>query len=221
MMDKYVAIIGDIVNSKNIDNRSEVQYQLKNIVECLNLKYQNDIMFNLRISLGDEVQGVFRLGGNIISVIEDLEMMMYPVRMRFGIGVGEVDEDYVSDNTLEMDGSAYHYARAMISAIKNQELKNSDSFTFVKFNSDSNVDNIINSIFILASTLKIKWTSRQREVITTYIMSDENQYQTAEKLEIDQSTVNRSLKASNYYNYRDAITKLKLFLEDLEVEKHG
>ena len=39
----YYAIIGDIKNSKEIDNRYEVQNKLKKILDDINLKYKADI----------------------------------------------------------------------------------------------------------------------------------------------------------------------------------
>ena len=39
----YYAIIGDIKNSKEIDNRYEVQNKLKKILDDINLKYKSDI----------------------------------------------------------------------------------------------------------------------------------------------------------------------------------
>ncbi|MGB4438300.1 MAG: SatD family protein, partial [Sedimentibacter sp.] len=41
--DPYIAIIGDIVNSKKIDNRNDVQIKLKSLLKRIDEKYTDDI----------------------------------------------------------------------------------------------------------------------------------------------------------------------------------
>ena len=52
----YYAIIGDIKNSKDIENRYEVQEQLNHILNNVNLNYKDSIKANFLITLGDEFQ---------------------------------------------------------------------------------------------------------------------------------------------------------------------
>ena len=54
----YVAIIGDIIDSKKIKNRNEVQQKLKHVLSKINQSYDDIIAANFIISLGDEFQGL-------------------------------------------------------------------------------------------------------------------------------------------------------------------
>ena len=51
----YVAIIGDIINSREIANRSEVQRELKRVLDVINEKYTDDLpefRYRLRAKAG-------------------------------------------------------------------------------------------------------------------------------------------------------------------------
>ena len=50
----YFAIIGDIIASKTISNRSEVQNHLKRILDQVNEEYKSNIASRFSITLGDE-----------------------------------------------------------------------------------------------------------------------------------------------------------------------
>ncbi|MGB4438298.1 MAG: SatD family protein, partial [Sedimentibacter sp.] len=56
----YIAIIGDIVNSKKIDNRNDVQIKLKSLLKRIDEKYTDDIASDFMITLGDEFQGLLK-----------------------------------------------------------------------------------------------------------------------------------------------------------------
>lgn len=88
----YVAIIGDIIKSKSIKERKNVQEKLYQVLMKLNEKYQNDIAANFIITLGDEFQGLLHEGENVLPIIEYIQMEMHPVEIRFGIGVGKLQQ---------------------------------------------------------------------------------------------------------------------------------
>lgn len=83
----YIAIIGDIKNSKKIEDRNRVQKKLNEILNDINEKYQDDISAKFIITLGDEFQGLLGDGKNVIEIIEEIQWKMHPVEIRFGIGM--------------------------------------------------------------------------------------------------------------------------------------
>lgn len=56
----YIAIIGDMIDSKDIPNRFEGQQQLKACLDKLNKKYQAVLASKFSITLGDEFQGLLK-----------------------------------------------------------------------------------------------------------------------------------------------------------------
>lgn len=69
----YIAIIGDMKESKKIENRNEVQKKLKQVLEEINEKYDNDISSKFIITLGDEFQGLLCSGANTMHLITEIE----------------------------------------------------------------------------------------------------------------------------------------------------
>lgn len=215
----YTVIIGDIIDSKDIKNRNQVQTTVKNILSTINKKYSKDIAAEFSITLGDEFQGLLKNRNNIINIISEFEMIMAPVSIRFGVGIGNVSTDINFERSAEIDGSAYHRARTMIEDLENSENQYSKRQANILISSqDKNIeiDQLLNSILSLCTALKSKWTLRQHEIIHTYLLNDENQYKTAEKLSIGQSTVSKALNAANFTTYQSAMANVNSFLTEKE-----
>lgn len=199
MENKYIAVIADIIDSKKIKDRQIVQDKLRKTLDIINGKYQSIIKAKFIITLGDEFQGLLSNNNQVVDLINDIELLMYPTKLRFGIGVGVITTTIIYDKSNEIDGSAYHNARFMINELDKRKNKYEGSYTNIMYKSDSSNDDLINTIYSLVSIIKNKWSIRQVEIIKTYLDNEENQYKCAEALNCDQSTVNRSLKSSNYY----------------------
>ena len=105
---EYAVIIGDIVNSRAMDNRGEVQKRFRTVLSDINTKYKAYISAEFKITLGDEFQGLLSDRRNIFRIIMEIEDLMQPVRFRFGIGIGTIDTDINYGDSSEIDGPAYH-----------------------------------------------------------------------------------------------------------------
>lgn len=215
----YTVIIGDIIDSKDLKNRNQVQATVKNVLSTINKKYSKDIAAKFSITLGDEFQGLLKNRNNIINIISEIEMTMIPVSIRFGVGIGNISTDINFERSAEIDGSAYHRARAVIEDLENSENQYSKRQANILISSqDKNIeiDQLLNSILSLCTALKSKWTFRQHEIIHTYLLNDENQYKTAKKLSIGQSTVSKALNAANFTTYQSAMANVNSFLTEKE-----
>ena len=89
----YVAIIGDIVNSRKIINRTEIQEKLNRVLEDINLDYKASIAAKFIITLGDEFQGLLSNPCDLFNIIDRIKFTMHPVKIRFGIGIGEINTE--------------------------------------------------------------------------------------------------------------------------------
>ena len=218
----YIAIIGDIIQSKILKDRDEVQKKLHNILCSINTKYSDHIASNFMITLGDEFQGLLKCGENTINIINEIETKMYPVQIRFGIGVGEITTDINRDVPLGADGPAYYNSRRMIDDLKGVEKRTktgNPNIMIASQDDNSNTDLLLNTIFLLCSTIKRKWSDRQREIVIAYIESDNNQTKTAEKLGIQQSSVNKGLSNAGYYSYKSAIDTASKAISEIKVNE--
>lgn len=235
-IDRYVAVIGDIIESKNITDRSEFQKRLKAVLDRINDKYTDEIASNFMITLGDEFQGLLKAGKDTLKIILEIESAVQPIRLRFGVGIGKIDTDINRDIPLGADGPAYHNARKMIESLKANEKKYETGFANIMISSheseikgmkheseintapqncNDNIDTLLNTILSLCSTIKSKWTRRQTEIINCYFENGKNQYKTAKKLKITQSSVNKALIISNFYTYQNSIDTVNSVLSGI------
>lgn len=213
----HTVIIGDIIDSKSISDRKEIQTAFKEVLNAINQKYADDIASQFTITLGDEFQGLLKNRNNIIQIITDIEMALSPIRMRFGVGIGEVSTDISFKSSSEIDGPAYHRARAMIEkleTIESQYSKRQANILIASQEQNTEIDELLNSILSVCTALKSKWTSRQWEIVETYLSNEENQYRAAEKLGIGQSSVSKALNAAEFASYQSAMETVNSFLTE-------
>lgn len=217
----YIAVIGDIVESKRIKERKAVQQKLGVVLHEINERYTGDVASRFMITLGDEFQGLLQAGTHTMEIIERIERQMHPTRMRFGIGVGEITTDINPELPLGADGSAYYNARKMVNELKAAEKQKMASKLNMKIKIEEyvGISELINTIFSLNTVLKEKWTDRQLEVIDTYLMDAGTQIEVAQRLGIHQSNVQKALSNSNFYTYQRAVDTVTKILSNIK-EKH-
>lgn len=83
----YIAIIGDIVNSKQTSNRSSIQERLKQQLNRINHSFTQDFASPFTITKGDEFQALCKPNPYIFLMIDQIQLAFRDeVEIRFGIG---------------------------------------------------------------------------------------------------------------------------------------
>ena len=138
----YTALMMDIVNSKKItkDNREELQKYIKTCLLVLNNLFKPSLEFDVIFSAGDEFQGLFANPHSAFMYFRLLRMILYPLKIRCGIGVGDWEVRINDGTSSEQDGSAYHNARNAIQETEAMEGHN------VLLDSNDNNDFLINTL---------------------------------------------------------------------------
>lgn len=218
----YIAIIGDIKGSKHSENRQDIQLQLKKVLDAVNNEYEEELASRFMITIGDEFQGLLKAGHAVIFIIDKIEREMYPVKIRFGIGVGKMTTDINFDMPLGADGPAYYNARVMINELKASEKKKMESKVNVKVSIQDHADTseLINTIFSLLTAVKETWTPRRVEIINAYLDCGGTQERAARNLGINQSNVQKALASSNFYTYRKALESVSKVLSGIKEYKN-
>ncbi len=116
----FLAITGDIVNSRSVKNRTKLQEELLNICERVNNAFVEYIRVKFSITIGDEIQGLIKKESPIFNILEYFEKELYPVRIRFGIGEGTVSTPFYS-KTNQMDGECFLNSRKAIEQAKKED----------------------------------------------------------------------------------------------------
>lgn len=219
--DIYIAVIGDIKESKKITNRSEVQKKLKQILEKINDKYTDDISSKFMITLGDEFQGLLCNGKNIMNIIFEIERDMYPVKIRFGVGAGTITTAVNKEMSIGADGPGYYNARNAIEIIKENEKKKQTNAADIRFEAEGSnqaTTIMINTILSLLTVIKNSWSDRQREIIWDMLQYQDNQVDAANRFKIKQPAIQKSLAKGKYYAYKDALDTIESSLSEIRRE---
>ncbi|NLA71847.1 MAG: hypothetical protein GX850_05460 [Clostridiaceae bacterium] len=214
----YIALIGDMKDSKTIKNRDAVQEKLKSVLFKINSKYLENIASKLTITLGDEFQGLLYSGANIMSIIGEVERTMYPVRIRFGIGVGEISTDIDPELAIGADGSCYHKAREAIEFLKQNERRNQAIEADIRLgveDGQQTAEDLVNTVLSLMAVIKHSWSDRQRQTIWDMLEHQDSQTNAAQRLGITQSSVQKNLANGNYYSYQEALSSVKAILSEI------
>ena len=215
----FVAIIGDMKDSRHLENRKEVQTHLQKILNQVNKKYEKDIASRFLITLGDEFQGLLYTGKDVLRIISEIRIQLYPVCLRFGIGFGKITTDIRAEMALGADGPGYYRAREAVEQLKEREKRNRPvpSDICLKMDEkDRGTEVMLNTIFNLIYVVEKGWTIRQREIIWDMLLYEDGQHKTARRLNISQPTVQTALAAGGYYTYENALKNAAEILGEIK-----
>ena len=207
----YCAVIGDLVASREIAKRGQVQTKLKKIINQVNNQYDQQLAAKLMIYAGDEIQGLLYTPAVSYKLIQDVKEKLQPLEIVFGVGVGELTTKLPSHPvTWELDGSAYHQARKMLKQAKKKKPSICYSFdqSIIK---RTEVGEIINSLLYFIESNQANRTQRQQQVVQLY-QQYQSQELTAQELEVTQVAVSKILNNAVYYQVQQAKTSLDHYL---------
>ncbi|WP_138429912.1 SatD family protein [Fodinibius saliphilus] len=118
-MDKFIVLIGDVEDSKELSNeeRENLQVELDRILGRLS-EGNSAIVSPYTITLGDEFQAVFKRADGVCTDILKILAELYPVKVRFSVGVGDINTPINNEQAIGMDGPAFHVARRGVEKLK-------------------------------------------------------------------------------------------------------
>ena len=156
---KLIVVIGDVISSRKVEKRNDLQNKLLEIFENLNTDAnQNHLVSPYTITLGDEFQAVYQKADRLfLDTIRILETTL-PQKVRFSFGVGNISTDINTEQSIGMDGSAFYYAREGISNLKDQRGN-------YKFNiyglDDPELEKLFNNVLYIFSNLLEGWNKNR------------------------------------------------------------
>lgn len=159
-MKKYSALIMDLKKSRtyNQTDRTDIQNYIKNIISVLNRVFSEGLELDVVFSGGDEVQGLFSAPEAAYLYFRLFNMLISPVEIRAGMGVGEWNVKIDGEISTGQDGPVYHNARYAI-----ENVENSLGYHILLFSGGKN-DIYINSVINMAAVLVDNQTEYQNEL---------------------------------------------------------
>ena len=219
----YIALIGDIIESKKIQDRAQVQQQLLRLMKELNWQYQDYLISPFTVTTGDEFQALFSPNSYMFQIIDQLSVAFSPYEIRFGIGVGEMVTEINKEQSIGSDGPAYWLAREAINHIHD---KNDYGINHISvFLANEEVTWTVNAMLAACSFIQSKWTEVQYDVLKQLLT--ENIYdetfshkEIARSLGITPSAFNKRIKASGLKIYlRNKRVAMNQILKEIAKEE--
>jgi len=205
---QYFAVIGDIIGSRNVDDRAGLQRQLGAGLADVNRRYANQIASKYLLTIGDEFQGLLRTSENIDRILASLRVAVHPVDLRFGIGVGGLVTP-LQEQAIGMDGPCFQRARAAIERAKERstqiEVECGEAHPGFEIYCQ------------LYSGMRRSWTERQRQIIDLS-MSGMEGVDIARLLEISPPAVSQHLSAAGVTYVRKATASWHELLAFIEAK---
>jgi hypothetical protein len=117
----FVAIIGDLIKSRHLDSRNDIQENLHSSLNTINnSEYKDTIQSKFVLTIGDEFQGLVTRNFPLKKFLEEYEYLFgKDIKTRFGIGLGRLSTE-IKDEAIGMDGPCFHNARNALEHAKNE-----------------------------------------------------------------------------------------------------
>lgn len=200
----YLALIADVIDSKMVQERFDLQKQLEKTLQTMNELFGEFIASNFTLTLGDEFQGLLKVDAPVFQIIDTLRSELTPTQLRFGIGLGEIVTDIDPLQSIGADGPAYWNARAAINLVHQ---KNDYGNTQIYFSSGKEKqDFFVNALIASGEAIRSGWRGSQEEILLDLLkrcVYSENfsQQDLAQSLEINPSALSKRLKSSSIRVY--------------------
>lgn len=204
----FVALIGDIRGSRELEDRKEVQKEFKRVVDSLNDHIpESSIASRFTVTTGDEFQVLLTDATDAVEAAVSASDRFHPARLRFGIGRGELDTEVNPAQAIGMDGPCFHRAREAINSAQK------DGAWLRVSGWPKDLDRRINSMFDLVQCVREDWTDRQAQFALA-LTEKGAQKRVADLYDVSKSTVSESLNAGHVQEVRNAENSLAELLQD-------
>lgn len=200
----YLALIADVIDSKMVQERFDLQKQLEKTLQTMNELFGEFLASSFTLTLGDEFQALLKVDAPVFQMIDTLRSELTPTQLRFGIGLGEILTDIDPLQSIGADGPAYWNARAAINLVHQ---KNDYGNTQIYFSSGKEKqDFFVNAFIASGEAIRSGWRGSQEEILLDLLkrcVYSENfsQQDLAQSLAINPSALSKRLKSSSIRVY--------------------
>ncbi|HFR3537712.1 SatD family protein [Streptococcus iners] len=214
----YIAIIGNIIHSKQVSQRSNTIEVLKQQLNSINYSFSQNLASPFTLTKGDEFQALCKPNPHIFLMIDQIQLAFRDqLEIKFGIGLGKILTAIDPKQSIGVDGPAYWEAQKAIKVIQDKDDYGS---SLVAFSSEyKQIDRVINPLLTSSDFIKATWNSSQTDLfevlISNKIYQEEfKQKPIAEKMKLSQSAFTKRLKSSGIKLYfRNRKTAMDLILQ--------
>lgn len=177
----YIAIKIDVVRSRRVSDRQQLQDAIFSAVERANDDYADKLASRFAVTHGDEVQGLLPVASSTacLTLCEQFIDALQPESIRIGLGVGRLATK-VQPSAIGMDGAAWHRAQHAIEHARRRRStfflegpdiplatvdRRSVEGATAGRSVDDRVVNDLNAIIDYLFSHRLQWTDNQRQAV--------------------------------------------------------
>ena len=200
----YLALIADVIDSKMVQERFDLQKQVEKTLQKMNELFGDYLASRFTLTLGDEFQALLKVDAPIFQIIDTLRSELTPTQLRFGIGLGDIVTAIDPLQSVGADGPAYWNARAAINFVHQ---KNDYGNTQIYFSSGKeNKDFFVNALIASGEAIRSGWRDSQEEILLNLLKRSVysesfSQQDLAQSISINPSALSKRLKSSSIRVY--------------------
>ena len=203
-MKKFIVIKGNIKHP-NDANQEIITEQLKNILSSVNNTYQKYFYSNLTYNEDGSFEGILSEGQKTMQIILAIQEGM-PVKLRFGVGIGPI-EDSLHSSSISLADSALKYAEEI-------ERRKNHFRTNIIIRCDSKIlCSVFDSLSSCLYSIYTDWSKNQHAIIINMLMEDKKQKELAIMFGSSQPAINKSIIAGSGHTFIEAISTMNKLIE--------
>lgn len=213
----YVAIIGNLVGSRQKNDCREIDPQLTTILDQINGIYHDQLASRFCLTRADSFQGLLESPEEVMNILFQLKFQLHPAKIRFGIGLGDVSTQNDSGQS-DAVAPVWQAARRMLDEVKRKEAGKKAlhlDMLFGHLKDNQSLDSL-NAGLCLMHFLETGWTDKQWVNIYDSLILGLNQSEIAQQRGVNQSTIHRSLNSAGYYEYEQAFHTFQNLLDRMK-----
>lgn len=190
-----MTVIGDLVGSRLSGDRTAAHERFARAIDAINAEYDPPVP--LRITVGDEFQGIFASLGAAMSATLRLRMALLPdVDVRQGIGWGRVL--VLAESPRVEDGPGWWAARAAIETVEAYERRaalRAVRTAYVAADDAPGPDPALVNATLMSRDLVVTGLSERSMSVLDGLMRGRRQQEIADDLGISASAVSQRIRA--------------------------
>ncbi len=197
-----IAVIADIVDSKQITDRGVFQQKLEKKLDSINKKSAESIISPYTITIGDEFQVLYKSAETIFADIWDIIEYIFPYKLRISIGYDKILTRTNKERAIGMDGPAFHYARDGLVRLKKYK-----KTVIQVYSSGIPAIELVNTSLLLVFDQAEKWKENTLKIFASMIKNNDIQ-SIAENISISERAVYKSIKSNNLKTIKELLEEI-------------
>jgi hypothetical protein len=196
---RFVALIGDIRGSRELDDRGQVQRDLETVLAETDDALDEALAAGFVVTTGDEFQALFE-APRVVDPMGWIAERLPELTLAYGIGFGGLDTE-LKPEAVGMDGPCFHRARHALNRAKDENrwawAKATDAA-----DADGDATTQLSRVLGAVGALRSDWTPTQACYAHALRHAD-TQRAVAARADKSPSTISESLKAAHHREVRE------------------